>query len=138
MFSKMRFFRAVEITACDISDCSSEGRKEVAEFYSMFYIREGIASGKHVAQTMTNQRRLVERWWKGRLKIGQTKRRTLRLECVFYSFDSLCYVNSKLTATAAGGKSSPSLSEREYVTTQDTVLSIRGEVGVVSVLLCVH
>ena len=61
MFSKMRFFRAVEITACDISDCSSEGRKEVAEFYSMFYIREGIASGKHVAQTMTNQRRLAER-----------------------------------------------------------------------------
>ena len=109
-----------------------------AEFYSIPYIGEGICSREHVTQTMTNQRRLVERWWKGRLKIGQTKRRTLRLECVFYSFDSLCYVNSKLTATAAGGKSSPSLSEREYVTTQDTVLSIRGDVGVVSVLLCVH
>ena len=30
---------------------SSAGRKRVAEFDSLFYIREGIASGKHVVQT---------------------------------------------------------------------------------------
>ena len=33
------------------SDCSFAGRKHVADFYSMFYFGEGIASGKHVAQT---------------------------------------------------------------------------------------
>ena len=35
--------------------------KEVAEFYSVLCIREGIASGKDGPQTMTNQRRLAER-----------------------------------------------------------------------------
>ena len=49
MFSLMQFLRAVEIAACGMSSkFSSAGQKHVAEFY-MF--GEGIASGKHVAQT---------------------------------------------------------------------------------------
>ena len=53
MLSLMRFRRRVaEIAACGMpSDFSSAGRKPVAEFY-MFCFSEGIASGKHVAQTV--------------------------------------------------------------------------------------
>ena len=50
----------------------------------------------------------------------------------FCSFIWLCYENSKLTATAVRRNSLSSLSECEpvSVTTQDTILSIRGKVGV--------
>ena len=55
MLSFMRFHRAVEIAACGMSsNLSSAGRKYfecTSQNFTTFYIGEGIASGKHVAQT---------------------------------------------------------------------------------------
>ena len=57
----MRFCRADEIAACGLSsDCSSPGRKHVAEFY-MFYFGEGITRGKHVAQTADQSAQTCEK-----------------------------------------------------------------------------
>ena len=52
MLSMVRFCRANKIAVYDMSSkFSSVGRKHVAEFRNVFLIGEGIASGKHVAQT---------------------------------------------------------------------------------------
>ena len=94
-------------------------------FNSMCYFSEEIASGKHIAQTAHQP--LCTDWWVGWLK-GQTKWWTLWFERVFCSFIWLCYINSKLTVTAAGRNSLSSLSEREFVTPQCTILFVQGNV----------
>ena len=81
------------------SNVSSASRNHVAEFYNMFCFGEGIASGKHVAQLQTNQRRLVRRSTERRSnKMADS---SIRVSPSVLSF-RLYYVNSKLTVTAAG------------------------------------
>ena len=97
-------------------------KKHVAEFN--MYIGKGTARVKHVAQTADQS---AQSGPKGQLNEGQTKWRTLRFEWVFCPFVSRCYENSKLIAIAVGRNSLSSLSERESVTTQDAILSVRGK-----------
>ena len=107
MLSSMRFRCPVEIAACGmLSNFSSAGRKQTESQSARTWLR------------------------KGRLKEGQRKWRTLRVEWGFCSFVWLCYENSKLIATAAGRKSFSSTSKRESVTTQDIILSVQVKVKV--------
>ena len=66
----------------------------------------------------TNQRRLVKRSTGRR----SSKMADLPFEWVFCSFVWFCYVNAKVSPTAAGRNSLSSLSECESLSTQDTIL----------------
>ena len=75
----MQFCRANKIAAYDMSKkilfLFLRAESTSQNFTIMFYVGEGIASGKHVAQTADQS----ERTWKGQLK-GQTKWGTLGFE----------------------------------------------------------
>ena len=121
------FFRTVEIAACGVSsEFSSAGGKYVENTWQSFTacsvsVKE---SGDKSHAALTNQRRLAKRSIEG----SSNKVADSFVSNVFCSFVCLCYVYYKLIATAAWRNSSFSLSERESIATQETVLSIRGEV----------
>ena len=107
----------------DINKSTSKARRRLLQ---LVLYRRGNREWKALG---TDGRPISADWWRGRLKKnGQTKWRILRIEWVFSSFLWLCYVNSRFAATAAGRNALSSVSERESVTTQDTILSVRGEV----------
>ena len=88
------------------------GRKHVAEFYSAFYFADETVSGKRVAQTAEWSEQTVKQ--NGGLFDSNYS--------AALSFHFVMHLPN--TVTAAG--SLPSLSEHESITTQVTILAIRG------------